>query len=227
MDWPVTEKLGAGVDFRVDNSLPGGTIRLQNQSLQIVDSTFSGLTPMAQASLILQGSQISMSRSSFTSNTQSIAGGIYVDSSTLQLDSCVFQNNFGYQGGAIALTGPSSLLIANTSQFTNNTGQQGGALSVTAGALVLENTLFSSNNCTSGGAIYLNGAIVAAISDSAFSSNVATSNGGAIFSNNAGLLEVTGTSFKDNKGQTGGAVRICLQLALRPLAQPACMSISA
>lgn len=210
----LTGNVAAGVDFRTDYSIPGASIRLTNQSLHIADSTFSGLSPYAQATLILQGSQISMARTSFTGNTQSIAGGIYVDSSALELDSCTFQNNFGYQGGAIAVTGSSSLLLANTTQFTNNTGQQGGALSVTAGSLVMQNSMFSNNSCTSGGAIYLEGAIVAAISDSSFANNSAASNGGAIFSDNAGLLELSSSTFKNNKGQTGGAVSLQLYLSM-------------
>ena len=197
----------AGVDYRVDNSIPGGSIRLSNQTLHIADSNFSGLTPYAQATLILQDSQVSMRRTSFVGNIQSVAGGIYADSSTLELDSCVFRNNFGYQGGAISLTGSSSLLIANTTEFTNNTGQQGGALSVTAGSAVVQNSIFNQNNCTSGGAVYLDHVPVAAFSDSSFTSNVATSNGGGIFSNDAGLLELSSCSFSNNKGQTGGAVR--------------------
>ena len=61
---------GAGVDFVQDDTLPGAILKMEGQSLVIRDSTFSNLAYGSAATLIVINSTLSITNTTFASNTQ-------------------------------------------------------------------------------------------------------------------------------------------------------------
>lgn len=107
----------AGITYTRRNDLPQGTILIQDQTLNIVDSTFRNLAAFGQASLILTNSNVFFSNVTFDGNYQSQAGAINVNqTSNATVVNSVFNNNFGYQAGAIAVgCEPLLQLVSTTS----------------------------------------------------------------------------------------------------------------
>eukprot|EP01133_Synstelium_polycarpum_P000393 gene393-462_t len=86
---------------------------------------------------------------------------IYVSpkSTSINFDSCLFQNNYGSIGGSL-LWNPAGESYINNCQFLNNSANphtgQGGAISFIQGQLTtVTNCVFSRNTAAHGGAIYV------------------------------------------------------------------------
>lgn len=100
----ITALCTAGISYVRRNDLPEGTILFEDQTLNVVDSTFEDLAAFGQASLILLNSNVFFSNVTFQGNYQSQAGAIMVNqTSNATVINSVFNNNFGYQAGAISV----------------------------------------------------------------------------------------------------------------------------
>ena len=100
----ITALCTAGINYVRRNDLPEGTILFEDQTLNVVDSTFEDLAAFGQASLILLNSNVFFSNVTFQGNYQSQAGAIMVNqTSNATVINSVFNNNFGYQAGAISV----------------------------------------------------------------------------------------------------------------------------
>jgi CSLREA domain-containing protein len=113
------------------------------------------------------------------------AGGAILNTiATLNVDHCVFLNNYASQGGAIFDAG--GLLTVTNSTFSKNSAGDGGA--------ILVETAFPADvtNCT--------------ISNSSFSANMASAGGGGALFIEGGTVQTTGSTFSGNNAANGGAI---------------------
>jgi RHS repeat-associated protein len=112
--------------------------------------------------------------------------------------------------GGIGMDGNARLNVADT-VFDQNTGYQSGAIGVSSGAATIDDAVFVDNralnnnlNVGNGGAIYSNGMVT--VTQSWFISNTTTGSGGAIDSAN-GLASIAASTFMSNSAATsGGAI---------------------
>lgn len=154
--------------------------------------------------------------STFTGGKAASAGAVYVDSGSMLVEDCIFENNTATaSGGAIrtkSLATDVNLEI-RTSTFNNNTAKgNGGAVNFCGGNLVVKDALFTNNKSTAGtggGALTINEGSTATLIMSeyltslGFSGNSAAS-GGAIYTNKA-TVTIKGYTFDKNtsKSQAG------------------------
>ena len=113
---------------------------------------------------------------------------------------------FGYGDcGAIQITGGSSMIdIENcifTENFSNNTG---GGINIYESSADVANCSFFDNTATAGGAIVLHDGTLT-VEDCLFEGNLSSELGGAISTYN-GYVEIDRCVFKDNQSPKGGAV---------------------
>ena len=132
-------------------------------------------------------------QSSLTVLPFQLGGGaaVWVKSSSVTIDSVIFQNNKGILGGAMNLI--SSNLTVSNSQFYNNWAELvGGAIATYLSNTFVQNSEFVGNNVTSseilstasvGGALYILGGTdnVASLKNSVFRKNQAERGGGAVY----------------------------------------------
>ena len=136
------------------------------------DITFSGLT-FRNLRTDADGSAIA------------VTGISDANGKTVTVDNCVFENNVGRLGGAIAVLSPvdlvvtGSLFTANSAVVLDTVGGAGGAVYTAAGS--------------------------AEISGSTFTGNTADGAGGAVYTA-AGNAEISGSTFTGNTADRGGAV---------------------
>jgi CSLREA domain-containing protein len=197
------------------------------RNLTIIGPGAAMLTLQGSGSRILEISSATANLSglSFSSGGAfNAAGGAILNSATLTVSNCVFNNNIangvslGY-GGAIYNSG--SLRVTNCT-FGNNFGFQGGAI-YNVGSVSLNNCSLNSNRAsdpsnnttdTSGGAIYNNSGTVG-ITNCTFNGNVAVASGGAIYS--SGPITIISSTFSGNVTYVydGGALYNSGTLTLR------------
>jgi parallel beta-helix repeat protein len=136
--------------------------------------------------------KFTVSRSIFSANQASEAGGALCDLGSLSVTRSTFAGNTGSSGGAIYEGDRSSFtpvaVSISASRFTGNTSVNGG------------------------GGVYIDGASAAAIKTSVFSGNFAGTSGGGLSINNAGIFHIFGDSFTRNDAQnnSGGGIYIAL-----------------
>lgn len=169
-------------------------------------------------------SEVSISKSSFISNTSLSEGGAIYETgeSHIEILNSTFTNNSSTlstsNGGAISLH--SSYLKIEGSSFDNNeSGKNGGSIynsytgsSTIESQLFIKESSFTQNSSSNyGGAIYITGRSTDAqnvnIYDSSFEGNASSGNGGAIYvtSNSIYLKNVDFISNVSNSSNYGGA----------------------
>lgn len=109
---------------------------------------------------------------------------IYTQDVTVNITSCIFENNTANNGGAIYGGYSTDHLTIKDSTFENNNATNGGAIFNVWMSLTVDNNIFKNNNAETGGAIYHEGAEYAEIiiSNSKFEENTAK-NATSIFMN--------------------------------------------
>lgn len=85
----------AGINFVVDDSLPGAVLKLVGQDLIIRDSTFSNLASGADGTLIALNSSIIISNTTFSANAQAAAGALFLNGSRATVFNSLFDRNRG------------------------------------------------------------------------------------------------------------------------------------
>ena len=142
----------------------------------------------------------------FSNNSASYGGAIYVSRGSIDMFNCSFENNSAIYGGAIYMG--DVWLESHDSTFDNNNASMlGGAIaSVSSRSLELNNNSFSDNSAGfEGGAIYsfMGNSFIFA---SSFTGNSANA-GGALFIDTNTDVNITGNRFRKNSAKySAGAV---------------------
>ncbi len=137
-------------------------------------------------------------------------GGLYVEDAGLEVNHCTFDSNSAAQGGALCLTGTSTVTIF-ADHFTNNTatdGDGGAILLAGSGSLEIRASMFEGNQAHKdddgdGGALASYTPTTLVIWNSQFNDNEADDMGGAISATGA-TAELHGVHFTGNSSGTGG-----------------------
>ena len=125
--------------------------------------------------------------SRFEGNNATFGGAIFVESSKLEVDNCIFENNKGVgvgssgtsntQGGAIVVFSEGSSAKITDSTFIGNSARTGGAVSLSGvdSDSLIGNCTFTDNSGNDGGAVYIwtTGDAAVTVKDSRFSGNTA------------------------------------------------------
>ncbi|MBN2554376.1 MAG: hypothetical protein JXA97_00430 [Anaerolineales bacterium] len=134
----------------------GGAIFTVGSEITIDESIFSGNTGLLGGGIVNYGlsNQMAIARSSFISNVASVdSGGAIFNNSSLNIDSCTFQENEAtYGGGGIYNNNIGDAVIIN-STFSANLADGGGGL-YNGGALELVSATFAYNDAVRGAAIW-------------------------------------------------------------------------
>jgi len=139
--------------------------------------------------------------------TSDYGTGIYLNNSTLNMDSGTITNNTSAQGGAIYAAGSTINITGGT--ISNNTANAGvgGAIWLTNTSILnISGGIFNSNtSSTSGGAIYAMNGNTLNVTGGMFSNNSSVVDGGAIFLDN--IVANINATFECNSSANGGAVK--------------------
>jgi predicted outer membrane repeat protein len=148
-------------------------------------------------------------------NGNSGGGAIYLDSSSLIIKNCTFEDNSAIEGGAIYSTDVTSFINLINCTFKNNFAfSDGGAVNLSSDSIdsKLDKCVFKNNFSYfgNGGAIYSYSNSSSSFSNieinaSEFSNNSAYGSGGAI-SSYATILLLDGSHFYYNMANSGGSI---------------------
>jgi predicted outer membrane repeat protein len=144
--------------------------------------------------------KISYCKITRNTNSYSYGGGCSCDS-PIQIDHCLFSENYSILGGGMYVGGYSSGPWITNSVFANNYSNMGGGIAVSSTPLKMDNCLFTNNTATEGGALYFEGYIKR--SNSTFNScrfidNKANQQGGAVSFRAGDISKFTGCLFVHN-----------------------------
>ena len=156
-------------------------------------------------------SQLTINKSTFTSNSATLCGGaIYNNSNNVIINNSTFNKNTSANGGAIYNNGSMEL---NSNTFTSNiSSRNGGAIYNNKNIIINKSNFNSANTSMNGGAIYNAENAIATITSSTFTNNNANIAGGAIY--NTGDIKITSSTFGNSKkkykyantSSSGGAI---------------------
>ncbi len=140
-------------------SLKGGAIYLQAGTLTVSDCVFSGNAAQNGGAIASDGTQLTVTGSTFTQNSAANHGGaIYISAGTLTATNNTFYGNSATSGGQGGAIGAAATVNATNNTFYGNSANYGGAIDVTsAGSLTSDNNLFVENSANGGGAGIYNG----------------------------------------------------------------------
>ncbi|WP_339612657.1 choice-of-anchor Q domain-containing protein [uncultured Rubinisphaera sp.] len=151
---------------------------------------------------------VEISNLTLSGGSATVSGGaIYMSSSTVNIDTVAFRNNYsGSTGGAISVHSSQGFLTVKNSYFYSNTAEElGGGIYLNYGNLDISNTVFDSNIALDdGGGIYGWNADVS-VADSYFTRNVGSNNGGGIHKIGTNL-RITNSTFAQNIANRGAGV---------------------
>ncbi|KAK9813315.1 hypothetical protein WJX72_012362 [[Myrmecia] bisecta] len=196
-----------GVNFTLDETVGGATLRLASTNLVIMDSRFAYMTA-GEASLSLQRTNLTLRNVVFEYNNNTAAGAILGNNSALIVQDSTFTGNAAFQTGAIRLLGRSTF-VASEVAFRSNSGSEGGAIGTSGGntTLVARQSDFINNTATNGGALFVLNCTSAFIYSSRFVNNSAANNGGGISQDGCGGA-ISGSMFTGNRAQTGAGAYV-------------------
>jgi predicted outer membrane repeat protein len=178
--------------------LSGGTLSLSGLTLQNGSASRTGFPSSEGGAIFSQNASLSVSSSTFSSNSGHSAGGAIESlAGNLSVSSSTFSSNSAGAGGAIDISGSTTTL--SSSSFSGNSSSLGGAIynNNIHGTVSVSSSSFSSNVSNDGGAIRNDGTM--SVSSSSFSSNSAPGGGeGGAITNDA-TLSVSSTTFSGNR----------------------------
>ena len=155
---------------------------------------------------ILGNSSVSIDSTSFSNGYANNGGAIYIDSSLLTLNSCIFQENTGLvSGGSIyALSSPTT--IFNTS-FLSGSSPLGDAIYTSLEALNISTSHFSgsitTNSLPTSSVFIIRGTSIT-ISNTSFTSPISKVSGLLVFGTSS--VTISNCTFQDIRGVSYGAV---------------------
>ena len=204
----------ATVQYSQANANYRGGAVISADTIKLIGDTFNGngLTNcVTGGGVTLNGKQITVSKSSFTSNSAyghywfgycgGFAGGANITASSgLLLDGNTFLDNLAtYSGGAVYFQGGQAT-IKNNQVRRNTSGTGGGLWLSSSSSALLANNVVSGNH---GGGVYLNAAS-ASLSDNLIYGNSANEAGGVRVQ--AASITLTNNTITGNSaGNSGGA----------------------
>ena len=140
-------------------------------------------------------------------------GAVDADTTDLSVSSSTFTSDTGDEGGAIYLDGTTATALEtiDTSMFANNsaTSSEGGGVDDDFGNLTLTNSTFTDNNASSeGGGLYYDSSDGLTLTNSTFDGNQAPEGGGVYLSSTAstGTLSLLNDTIARNSGYEGGGI---------------------
>lgn len=196
-----------GMELTKSNSQDGAVDNYANPSsgygLVLTNSKVDYNTGSASAGLCNYGSA-SVYNTVFDHNTATQAGsqgGAIYTSRKLNVDTCIFTNNYASLGGALFDAAPVGTLVeVKNSQFQNNgwtttgpaqTTNCGGAIAVYSGSPIsVSDTTISGNKALVGAGIGSYGTVTLSGTNS-ITGNTATNMGGGIYNHNTGTVSAT------------------------------------
>lgn len=114
-------------------------------------------------------------------HSSSLAGGVYLSSSSPTISNCTFINNFALDAAGALTHNGGTLTLTNCVFLSNFTDGTGGALQIRSGTARITDCRFTSNQAgDNGGAMYLSGG-VSYIDRCIFDGNSAQNNSGIIY----------------------------------------------
>jgi predicted outer membrane repeat protein len=114
-------------------------------------------------------------------HASSLAGGVYLSSSSPTISNCTFINNFALDAAGALTHNGGTLTLTNCVFLSNFTDGIGGALQIRSGTARITDCRFTSNQAgNTGGALYLSGG-VSYIDRCIFDGNSAETNSGVIY----------------------------------------------
>jgi hypothetical protein len=195
--------MGAGI-YSVGGNITVDTIRFENN--QSTDASTGGGAIGMSDSFNTYTTNLVISNSQFLSNgaVGSLGGGgVFMDGTSISVSDSSFTSNVGNLGGALMINGGTSTV--SRSLFQVNAGNYGAAVGLWDGTATLTNNTFSQNWATAaGGAIAQINSTTATIINNTFYANQADSSGGAIFAN-SGVYNIKNSLFHNNIGASGAA----------------------
>jgi predicted outer membrane repeat protein len=142
----------------------GGAIQSPSPSapLTVRDCCFTGNFSAMQGGAIYTGGNLTLSRSTFTSNRSGNGGAVVPQGALNAITDCTFRSNAAtqYYGGAVQVYAAQQTAISNCAFISNSAVYSGGAVALTGSAsrLTIDNSSFASNSAvSSGSAVSLNG----------------------------------------------------------------------
>jgi predicted outer membrane repeat protein len=196
-----------------NSDLSGGAIFNNGFATLIMDNcTLSGNSATGSSTSngggIDKRGVLTISNTTFTSNTALSGGAIYNESigplkGTLKISNSTFSSNTAVSGGAMSNDG--MLTMSNSTLSSNSASSTGGGIFNVSGTLTVSNSTFVSNSASKGGGIDNAGTL--SIDSSTFSSNSAANiGGGGIFNEAAGNLTMVTSTLNHNLAPSGGGI---------------------
>lgn len=198
----------SGANFKNQGNFIAENVIFKNSIANPIDEYFNsyGGSIYTEYSNSYKSYKVSLKNCTFMDNSAEFGGAIYVNGGELEIDNCMFINNYAIQyGGAIAIENANKVKIRQ-SKFINDCSlyDAGGAIYIIDSTLNAENLTIS--NCSA----LLGGAIGSLSSDLDLNhiqanDNIAAYDGGAIYQI-YGETSIKNSHFKDNHANNGGAL---------------------
>ena len=190
----------------------GAIVTVSNTTLHVQETTFVGNKAQQNTGAIAAGlnAKLHIEETTFVSNKAHEAGAINIEQQGyLRMKHCVFHDNIGGRGGAIAAGWNATLEIQETNFTRNRAALGGGAIDVDQQSYLRMTNCVLDDNISE----WLDGAIIAAfnatldIQETNFTRNRAALQGGAIDLQQQSYLRITDCTFKENGVESmGGAI---------------------
>lgn len=172
------------------------------------DCTFNSNLGSYGAGAYAGGDRTTFNHCDFTNlgDANARGAGIYA-STSIALNSCLFENNNGIWGCAIYAT---DVTIVDSCEFKNNVAVNngGGILMAFQAVVTITNTNFEANVAGNGGALYAQNDSTMVFVDNCyfFGNSAGSGSGGGFFSLAGPIIEINHSEFDLNLGEYGGGV---------------------
>jgi CSLREA domain-containing protein len=135
-----------------------------------------------------------------------LGGGLFNLGGAVTISNSTFSSNSANFGGGIFTSG-GTVIVVNSTFSGNSAASSGGGISTSGGTVIIGNSTFSGNSTSFGGGIFSDGTVI--IGSSTFSGNSATNSGGGI-ANTGGTATIVNSTFFDNRATSfgGGASNV-------------------
>ena len=174
---------------------------------------------------------VSMSNTTFMSNSANYAGGFY-SGVTSDVEDCTFKGNAASFGGAMRVSGGKLTMASTTFEGNSATGfsnSAGGAIQVTSGTVTMSGTTFSDNKAVAnGGALLVTSEWpIVTLIDYAFSGNTAPDGGDVYYTSSAVPKFYSGCIAGKYSAEAGSATLECAHYSSGAVACPVAYPASA
>ena len=175
-------------------------------TLIVTASTFANNTAAIGGGLNNEsGGRVTLSDSTFLTNTATTSGGGLVNNQQLTMTNSVLSFNEAPWGGGLQNLGTLTVVDSTFANNTaNNSGGGGGGLENQGGTLTVTNSRFFTNTAQWGGGLYNDPSGTVTVTDSVLTANTSSSQGGGLV--NHGTLTVTHSWFERNTSAWGGGL---------------------